>query len=72
MVQKIVSILSAEEIRRTLNRLSSEIVGDPKQAITDEAIASALRLTRWSFLIGLTIGIVSLSLYTANIHTIFR
>ncbi len=48
------------------------LLGDPKRAITDEVIISALRLTRWSFLIGLTIGIVSLSLYTANIHTIFR
>ncbi len=47
-------------------------LGDPKRAITDEVIASALRLTRWSFLIGLAVGIVSLSLYTANINTIFR
>lgn len=47
-------------------------LGDPNRVITDEVIASALRLTRWSFLIGLAIGIVCLSLYTANINTIFR
>ncbi|MGB3293062.1 MAG: adenosylcobinamide-phosphate synthase CbiB [Phormidesmis sp.] len=47
-------------------------LGDPNRAITDEAIASALRLTRLSFLVGLAIGTVSLSLYTANAHTILR
>ena len=48
------------------------LLGDPNRAITDEAIASALRLTRWSFLIGLAIGIACLTLYAANINTIFR
>lgn len=48
------------------------LLGDPKRAITDEVIIAALRLTRWSFLIGLAVGIVGLSLYTANINTVFR
>ena len=48
------------------------LLGDPNQAITDEVIATALRLTRWSFLIGLATGVACLSLYATNINTIFR
>ena len=48
------------------------LLGDPNQAITHEAIATALRLTRWSFVVGLATGLACLSLYAANINTIFR